>query len=294
LFQLNIDLFGINEISAEIEIFSYINTVMEKLAAPQESWRVYVNNRYLIDYLFDNMLNIGKDMKKSLARAIDNYTKIEKENFPIYLKDLGLDSLQIKKVQEFLNYTIKDLIPLKDINRGAKELLELFDLCKEIGLKNFEFKPYVVRGLTYYTGTVIEMFDIGGNRNPRALFGGGRYDDLLDIFNKPKLPAFGIGWGSITMIDYLETYNLIPQYKLDTKYFIALLSKKYLKLSLMTAKALREKGEYVETQLTEIDLKKQFGYASKKGFEQVIICEENGTYTIKNMKSNTQRNTEKL
>lgn len=287
-FQLNIDIFGIEDIKAEAEIFSFISTVMDTLKAPKDTWRVYVNNRYLVDYVFEKVLKVKDDLKRPLARAIDNYTKVKREEFPGYLKEVGLDPLQIKKLMEFLEYTLEDLVPLKSQSRGAKELLSLFDLCKEIGLENFEFKPYIMRGLDYYTGTVIEMFDVGGDKNPRALFGGGRYDDLLDIFGKPKLPAFGIGWGSVTMLDYLETYGLFPEYKTETKYFIALADKKRLGQSFKAASSLRAKGERVEVQLEEGQLGKQFKYASKKGFEKVIIAEENGSYTIKDMKSGEQ------
>ena len=85
----------------------------------------------------------------------------------------------------------------------------------ELGLTNIAFCPYIVRGLQYYTGIVFEMYDVGSKENPRSLFGGGRYDNLLEIFGEEKIPAFGLGWGDITTIEYLSTYSLIPKKSTD-------------------------------------------------------------------------------
>lgn len=270
-FQLNIDIFGIDKMGAEIEIFQYINSVMEKLNAPKDSWKVYVNNRYLMDYVFTEILKVSTDEIPKVARAIDNYTKVKRDEYPKYLEEVGLDKLQIGKLIDFLNQDINYIEGLKDKSRGARELVELFKLVKNLGLNNFEFKPYIMRGITYYTGTVIEMFDVGGDKNPRALFGGGRYDDLLEIFDKEKLPAFGIGWGSVTMLDYLETYNLIPEYKTNIDILIALQDEKDLVKSLSLAQQIRREGKNVETQLKTEDLKKVLGSANKRKIRYVIF-----------------------
>ncbi len=286
-FQLNIDIFGIDKMGAEIEIFQYINSVMEKLKAPKNSWKVYVNNRYLMDYVFTEILKIKSEDIPKVARAIDNYTKIKRDEYPKYLEDVGLDKLQVGKLIDFLNQDINYIEGLKDKSRGAKELVELFAMVKELGLNNFEFKPYIMRGITYYTGTVIEMFDVGGDKNPRAMFGGGRYDDLLEIFDKEKLPAFGIGWGSVTMLDYLDTYNLIPEYKSNIDVLIALENEKDLVKSLKIAQTMREQGKKVETQLKTEDLKKVLSSANKRGVRYVVFTID-GKWMLKDMEKGIQ------
>ncbi|MBI2356490.1 histidine--tRNA ligase [Candidatus Dojkabacteria bacterium] len=290
-FQLNIDIFGITGMGAEVEIFQYINSVMKKLGAPENSWKVYVNNRYLMDYIFEEVLKVSKENIPGIARAIDNYTKIKREEYPEYLKDAGLDQLQVGKLIDFLQQDMTYIEKIKDESRGAKELVELFKLCKELGLNNFEFKPYIMRGITYYTGTVIEMFDVGGDKNPRALFGGGRYDDLLEIFGKEKLPAFGIGWGNVTMMDFLETYNLIPTYKEDIDVLVALTDKKDLSETLRVSTSIREAGVKVLTQLKEDDLGKQLGSANRKGFKYVVFLSEK-SWMIKDMTTGIQTKVE--
>ncbi|HVX92802.1 MAG TPA: histidine--tRNA ligase [Candidatus Dojkabacteria bacterium] len=288
-FQLNIDMFGIANITAETEIFQFINTVMEKIKAPKSSWKVYVNNRYLMDYLFEKILKLKAEQIPQVARAIDNFTKMEPNNFKDFLKDIGLDKLQIEKLMDFISMDLKGLYALKDQSKGAEELIKLFDLCEQLELTNFEFKPYIMRGIAYYTGTVIEMFDVGSSENPRALFGGGRYDDLLDIFDKPKIPAFGIGWGSVTMEDFMNTYKLFPDSTniTTTKVLITLVNKKDLVKNMELANYLRSEGINTENILEENDLRKQLSYGSKKKIPFVIFVEED-KYVVRDMTTGEQ------
>ncbi len=286
-FQLNIDIFGIEGTQAELEISQYIDAVMKKIRAPKDSWKLYVNNRYLMDYLFKDILNIDEQLTAKLARAIDNYTKMDAIEFKEFVKEIGLNDFQVKTLVQFISMDIKDLESYRGKNKGADTLLELLSYCKELGLDNIEFKPYIMRGIAYYTGTVIEMFDTGKD-NLRALFGGGRYDDLLSIFDKEKLPAFGLGWGSITMNDFMETYNLYPEYKIETDIYIPLLDKKLEVRSAQIAGQLREIGVSVERSLSVSDLRKQLSYASKRGFKYTLIVEDE-KLILKNMESGEQK-----
>lgn len=74
---------------------------------------------------------------------------------------------------------------------------------------NIVFDESLARGQTYYTGPVFEVFD-KNTENPRALAGGGRYDNLLELFDVAPLPAVGFGMGDVTIKDFLETHKLGP------------------------------------------------------------------------------------
>ncbi|HAM37379.1 TPA: histidine--tRNA ligase [Patescibacteria group bacterium] len=290
--QLNIDILGIPTLEAELEIFQYILAVMEEFKAPKETYEIRVNSRYLLDYLFEEILRLSEEKKAKVGRAIDNYTKLGKEAFVEYLKELELTEKQINSILEFLNSTLEDLKKIADKSDGAKQLIELFAKAEELGLTNIRFEPSIMRGLAYYTGTVIEMFDIGSKENPRALFGGGRYDDLLSMFGQEELPAFGIGWGDTTTRDYLETYGLIPETKTDTKVFLPLFDIKLYAYIQKIAKGLRTKGINTETQLTAIKFGNQLKYASKKNIPWVMIIGEDEINAkkvqLKNMETGEQ------
>jgi histidyl-tRNA synthetase len=291
-FQLNIDILGVGENTSEIEIVQFIIAVMEKLEAPKETYELRISSRYLLDYLYDEILKISEDKKPAITKAIDIFPKIDRENFKEYLEDLNLKEDQIKQLEEFVQWDLGNLEAIRDDSKGAMELLNLFSILEKLEITNVKFCPYIVRGLDYYTGTVLEMFDVGGDKNPRALFGGGRYDNLLEIFREEKLPAFGLGWGDVTTLDYLKTYNLLPPYTPNTKLFITLMDKEYIEESFKIASFLREKGINTEVQLEKIKLSKQLDYANKKSIPWVLIMgeeeREKNKVLLKNMKTSEQ------
>jgi histidyl-tRNA synthetase len=293
-FQLNIDIIGVENITAELEMIQFVMEVMNRLKAPKETYELKVNNRFLLDYLFNEILEIKKEeQKETLMKAIDNYLKIEPDDFGEYLRELGLNNQQVEKLEDFLKWEITDLEKIKDSSRGAKKLLELFEKVKALSIDNVKFSPYIVRGLQYYTGIVVEMYDIGSKENPRALFGGGRYDNLLEIFGEESIPAFGLGWGDITTLDYLKTYNLLPKYKPDIKVFVTLMDSSLFEENSKVAQFLRENGINTQMQLTSVKLSKQLKYANKKDIPWLVIIGEEeikeNKVLLKNMKTSEQK-----
>ena len=286
-FQLNIDILGVDNINAEIEILQFILAVMEEFNAPKETFEIKLSSRYLLDYLFENILKIDEGIRSDVSKAIDNYLKMERKEFLEYLKEIGLNKEQSEDLLTFLNWKIEDVKNIEDKNKGIQDLINLFEQIEKLELSNITFCPYIVRGLQYYTGIVFEMYDIGSNENPRALFGGGRYDNLLEIFGEESIPAFGLGWGDITTIDYLSTYSLIPEEKIDVDLFITLMDESLSEEVFSLAKKFRDNNIKTRTQLTPLKLSKQFKYASKFNIPWVIVVGEdeikNNTVTLKDM-----------
>ena len=68
------------------------------------------------------------------------------------------------------------------------------------------FDPRIVRGLAYYTGTVFEVIADG----ERAVAGGGRYDNLIELFGGPKTPAVGFAMGDVVLSLLLQDKGLMP------------------------------------------------------------------------------------
>src|SRR5690606_23854582 len=104
-----------------------------------------VNNRKLIDYLFNKILKLDVEKKTKLSKAIDNYTKLSKSEFGKYIKEIGLDEIECEKVVRFMDIDLDGVKELKGKSEGADEIMRLFEMIKKANISNIEFKPYIVR-----------------------------------------------------------------------------------------------------------------------------------------------------
>lgn len=267
--QLNVDLFGIDNIEADAEIISVAYNVMRAFGAKDDNFIIRLNSRKLINYLVDDYFGLGKDSGYQLTKLIDKKEKIEPKEF-------------ISQAEKFLGDKTNELIKFldcKDIseipkefseNIGVKELQTLQKLLKEKGIKNYIFDPSLIRGFDYYTGMVFEVFDTNPI-NSRSLFGGGRYDDLVAIFGAEKVPGVGFGMGDVTIRDYIETYGLLPKYQSSTKLYICRLKEDFNQFTDELADYLRKQNINVAVDYTNRKIPAQIKTAEKQGVP-FIIC----------------------
>ncbi|MCX6788135.1 MAG: ATP phosphoribosyltransferase regulatory subunit, partial [Candidatus Kaiserbacteria bacterium] len=96
-----------------------------------------------------------------------------------------------------------------EVENEKKRLLDRITALAERGVSNIVFDTSITRGFDYYTGMVFEVYDTS-IENPRALFGGGRYDGLVALFGGDPIPAVGFALGDVTLADFLDTHSLVP------------------------------------------------------------------------------------
>ena len=183
-------------------------------------------------------------------------------------------------------------------NNNQSESAELFstfiNLTKKANLSDFlKYDPTIVRGLDYYTGIVFEIFDKHPD-NRRALCGGGAYANLLQIFNEDPLAGVGFGLGDVTLRDFLEVHNLLPNLEIPTNdILITFQEDNCLDLNLRLAKILRHNNLKVVTSLESLKFKKVFPLAEKKGVRFVTMMGSdefsNKQIQIKNLATKEQQ-----
>lgn len=267
--QLNVDLFGIDNIEADAEIISVAYNVMRTFGAKDDNFIIRLNNRKLINYLVDGYFGLEKENGYQLTKLIDKKEKIEPKEF-ISQGEKFLGE-RTNKLTEFLACKEISEIPKEfSENIGVKELQTLQKLLKEKGIKNFIFDPSLIRGFDYYTGTVFEVFDTNPV-NSRSLFGGGRYDDLVAIFGAEKVPGVGFGMGDVTIRDYMETYDLLPKYQSTTKLYICRLKDEFNQFADELANYLRQQDINVAVDYSNRKIPAQIKTAEKQGIP-FIIC----------------------
>lgn len=184
--QLNCDVMGIAGVDAEVEIISLAHSIMKEFGANDGDFEIRVNSRKLLQEIIGGKL-INQDSFLDALRLLDKIEKISKEEFD---KEWSLLSNE----------------PFDRNRKASKEIEEIISKSK---LPNIVYDPVLTRGFDYYTGMVFEVFDTSPENN-RSLFGGGRYDNLLEIFGVEPVPTVGFGMGDVTIRDFLETHKLGP------------------------------------------------------------------------------------
>ncbi len=202
-FQLNCDIFGLEGIEAEVEMLSLSYQIMKNFGLKDDQFEIKINSRGL---LTENLIKQGIPLDK----ITDAIRLIDKKN---KLKDFD-EQYKALTGKEF-DLTLK----------ASSKIEQLINKLKEKGIEVI-FDPSLARGFDYYTDIVFEIYD-KNPANPRALFGGGRYDNLLDIFDVEKVPTVGFGMGDVTIRDVLETYGLLPDYKSTTQVAILPFSEEF-------------------------------------------------------------------
>jgi histidyl-tRNA synthetase len=148
--------------------------------------------------------------------------------------------------------------------------------------------------LDYYTGLVFEVYAEGESIH-RALFGGGRYDKLLDLYSNDPLSGIGFGMGIYIFSLFLEEAGKLPVADPDARETILvqpLGGEACAVFALKVAETLRAAGRVAEFSVYTGGLKKVFQKAEARGFTQVALIGDEEVqekaYTLKNLKTGTQ------
>jgi histidyl-tRNA synthetase len=303
-YQLDCDILGEGNLTADAEVFTLPVEIMKEFGATEKMFEIRFNNRKFIDYFLKDIVGLKGGVSDQdtqaykIAKVIDSKPKMSDKEYLDALSELKLDQKQIQKLEEYGNSKLSFVEKYANKSDGAKELLEFANLIDLMGYKKyFKYAPEIARGIDYYTGIVIEQFDLTPENN-RSMFGGGRYDDLVGLFSNEELTGVGWAMGDITLLNFLENWDLIPEFENKTEYLVTLWpedteNKEFLARTFETAKKLREKGKNTQTWLEpETKLDKQLSYADKKNIKYVVIIGpeelEKGSVIIKNLRTGEQ------
>jgi len=250
--QLNVDIFGLKGLEAEVELIEIATSIMNRFGLKSSDFVVKINDREILNDLMKDLgLDDGK--QKEFNKVVDQKDNIKNFN---------------EKMERLIGQSFDMTI---DPNERIKELTE--KLGKR-GIDNVVFDPLLIRGFDYYTGIVFEIFDTNPN-NSRSLFGGGRYDNLLEMFEAEKVPTAGFGMGDVTIQEALTDQNLLPTAVAQAHIAICTLDPSVYDYAAKLAKDLRESGVDVVVNYTDRKIGDQIKRADKKGIPFVICIGEN-------------------
>ena len=295
--QCDVDIIGESNILHELECIKVYDSVFNRLGLPKVDLRI--NNRQILE-------GVSKLMKletvTEIASVLDKTDKIGIDGVMKELKDRNLSDDSINLLKSLLNIKgtnqekIENLRTIFDSNNislnGVDLLDEIIYTSQKFNLNNINIKVdlSLARGLSYYTGTIIEVsspkeYEIG------SIGGGGRYDDLVQK-NNPKLSGFGISFGFDRIFMILDELRLFPNELNSSKSFLFLNFGLELDSILSYLDKLREKNITCELYPSNVKIKKQLDYANQKGIDYVVIIGDeevkSNIFKLKNMKSGSQ------
>lgn len=269
-YQLNVDLFGVDNIEADVEIINTAYSILKKFGARDKDFVIKINDRKILNALFKK-LKISETSAHKISKVIDKKDKISPASFETAIEEYAKSKTETLIANLESNQTL--IQTLGEDNEEIVKLIKLIETLEDQGIKNILFTPTLMRGFDYYTGIVFEIFDTDSS-NPRSLFGGGRYDELLDIFGKKKVPTIGFGMGDVTLKDFLETHGLLPSYKSTTVVHLCTITEEVREYVSNLAKLLRENNIKVSVDISGKKVGDQIKYADKKNIPFVICVGE--------------------
>lgn len=287
--QLNVDIFGVSTIDAEVELISMADQIMKAFGATDKMYTIKINSRSLVNFMMAEYLELDVVQSQLMMKLFDRKDKITAAEF----RDQAAEIFDQPKVQEGLK-KIGNLFAAKSMGDLPKQILDsnaikqvqmLFTLLREHGVKSTTFDIGLMRGLDYYTDIVFEVFDTNPD-NARSLFGGGRYDGLVGLFGVDPVPTVGYAIGDMTFSDFLHTHKLIPKLQTNTEVYVIVLGDS-LKGAQKLASRLRGEGVNVELDITGRKVDRQIKTAVKKGVPFLLFVGQKEldeeTYTLKDL-----------
>ncbi|MBN8582124.1 MAG: histidine--tRNA ligase [Anaerolineae bacterium] len=283
-FQWNIDMLGVNSPEADAELIAVGATFLRSVGLSPERALIYVNNRRLMDSEFD-ALGIPAEKRLDVSNLVDRRAKMDAAKWDANAFELGLNQTQLDG--------LKDILGNFDLWKKSEELTRLFAALEALGVKDYvKFDPNIMRGLLYYTGTVFEAFDTSGSLK-RAIFGGGRYDNLLADVGGQPLSGVGFAMGDVVIGIILQEAGLLPEYQPSpAQVLVTVFDEKLWMPSFALAAELRSAGLNVMVSPEPTKLPKQFKFADKMKMKVALVLGpdevEKGLVVIKNLVSGEQ------
>ena len=181
-------------IAASVQLFA-------DLGLTHEAVSIKLSDREAMAHHFTS-LGVQPGQIESAFNLLDRRSKIPTESLTTMATEAGLPDPYIKFIARPIGIqTTLDASALSSV-------CSVCSVCSVVGLDSWTETDFdIARGLAYYTGTVFEAIADG----ERAVAGGGRYDNLIELFGGPPTPACGFGMGDVVLGNLLEDKGLMPE-----------------------------------------------------------------------------------
>lgn len=298
-YQCDADVVGSTSLWQEVELLQLYFKSFEDLNL---AVTIHINNRKILSGIAE-YAGIA-DQLIDFTVALDKLDKIGKEGVSKEMREKGISEEAISKLDFLFSQSsdaLENLNQLKEKfqgnNNGLKGVEELEFVIKNalqlgINSEDLVFDITLARGLDYYTGAIFEVKakDVAMG----SIGGGGRYDNLTEVFGVKDIPGIGISFGLDRIYLVMEELGIFPSdSEVKVKYLFANYGEAESIEALKLISKLRQHQISAELYPEAAKIKKQFAYAEKKGIENLVFLGEqeikDQTVNIKNLESGEQK-----
>lgn len=297
--QLNVDIFGCDTYEADLDVIQSAINVLRAFGADETMFKVHINNRRFFNDVIAAICGTDTEGSRKVSKIVDRKNKVTREAYVKDMNELGITDEQIAKIDSLYTMDVFEATALCPDSVGSGELVSLFDALKATGLLKYcVFDFGIIRGLDYYTGTVFEVFDEDPENN-RAMFGGGRYDNLVGLFAKnAKVSGVGYGMGDVTLENFLVSHKLVPDlYGEDYRVLVTRFDDVPYENYIALVDELRALGVTSTVYIGTKKFGKQIDFAVKDNYTHVAIMGGDelagGKVKIKNLKTREESEVER-
>ncbi|MEP7085946.1 MAG: histidine--tRNA ligase [Gemmatimonadota bacterium] len=273
-FQLNMDIVGEADVSADAELLAAAIDVMRVFGLTSEDVVARVSDRRLLNALLTG-IGVTSEQLPAAYAALDKLDRDPRELLEQRLAAAGLRVQTVAQLFELAGATADEAAfsQLVDAAGATAEwgtLRSYLDHLESLGVRDWvRVDLSIVRGLAYYTGIVFELFDAKGEL--RAICGGGRYDTLLESLGGVSLPALGFGMGDVVLGELLRVRGKMPASEPAVDVWVAYGDSGTVEDAMRVAARVRARGRSVEYALGSQKLARQLKAAYAAGAKQTLV-----------------------
>ena len=299
--QWDAEIYGVADPSADAEIIALSSDILESVGLTEHL--VKISNRKLVEGFLRSLVTQSQNDIDQLIRIVDKMGKIGSEQAEREFSRAGLSKDKVKRILGFADIggdpdkvleELESKLPKGEmILQGFKDLSGTVDKVESLGKKHkIRIDLGIVRGISYYDGTVFEAYDRDGD-DVGAILGGGRFDKLCKIYGKRDMPATGVAGGFERLMLSLERKDLFPDIQQQPQVFVVTVNETVWLDAVKVVQQLRSQGIRTDYDLKQRPLGKQFEYANSLKVRVSLTLGprevKEGSIRLKNMKTGEEK-----
>ena len=263
--QINVDLIGSDTAEADAEVLDLALAMIASLGADMKKIQLRLNDRRLLEHWLVEA-GCAPENWTALLGTLDARDKMEHDAFVTELTKHSSPAAAEKLIKLLAT-------PLPEILASSygQRLTAVVNILERRGWKDsIVVDPTIIRGFTYYTGLVFEVYETSGTFR-RAIFGGGRYDNLVEAVGGSPVSGIGFGVSDVSLEEMLSAQNIVLQPAAEPRIAVIPFSDAEAPYAAECLTTLRTAGIIAEQALPPYDLKKQLKLAAKLNTTHAVL-----------------------